>query len=30
VYYQGRDKLPDVFAGVLVDLHHFATALSGG
>jgi aminoglycoside phosphotransferase (APT) family kinase protein len=27
-YYQGRDKEPGVFAGVLVDLHHFATALS--
>jgi hypothetical protein len=30
VYYQGRDKLPGVFAGVLADMHHFASAVSDG
>lgn len=28
VYYQGRDKEPDVFAEVLVDLHQFIAALT--
>ncbi|GAB3758128.1 phosphotransferase [Microlunatus parietis] len=28
IYYQGRDQEPGVFAGVLADLHHFATVLT--